>query len=277
MHSRAEKSKHGGRLCARSNPQPPIEAPGGKRVHRSSRLSLVRSACQDRIGPPLSRADNQRGEQPLRNIHGTLRPWSCAVLATALLLATQPAAADNSGGSRICEGPYALCSSAVCQAMAGDQTHVKCACEGPLNGLNIGDLSCKERTERLTSTFSLLDITSTRAKPAKSLISCAGENKNVWAFCLDAPCSADKGRLSCTCQLKSFSLGLCYFRQRVPSGQQGSSCRLRADMVLGVAGRADEWLFAIGALLRRPGETRLLPADRIAEPAEELGPRASHR
>jgi hypothetical protein len=141
------------------------------------------------------------GEQPLRNIHGTLRLWSCAVVATALLLATQPAAADNSGGSRICEGPYALCSSAVCQAMAGDQTHVKCACEGPLNGLNIGDLSCKERTERLTSTFSLLDITSTLTKPAKSLISCAGENKNVWAFCRDAPCSADKGRLSCTCQL----------------------------------------------------------------------------
>ena len=74
---------------------------------------------------------------------------------------------------------------------------MKCSCEGPLNGLSIGDSSCGSREDRLTSTFSLWDLTATRRKPAKTTISCNGENANKWAFCLDARCSADKGGVSC--------------------------------------------------------------------------------
>ena len=124
-----------------------------------------------------------------------------AVVAATALLTTNPAAADSSGGTRICEGPYALCSSAKCQPIGGDPAHVKCACEGPLNGLNIGDSSCQSRTDRLTSTFSLWDITATRRKPAKRSISCTGDNANKWAFCLDAPCGVENGAVACTCRL----------------------------------------------------------------------------
>ncbi len=137
--------------------------------------------------------------------HRKLRASACAALAGAALLASQPAGADNSGGSRICEGRYALCSSAKCQPIAGDPSHVKCSCEGPLNGLNIGDSSCESREDHLTSTFSLWDITATHRKPAKTTISCAGDNANKWAFCLDAPCGADKGAVSCKCQLSAAS------------------------------------------------------------------------
>ena len=121
------------------------------------------------------------------------------------LPAARPALADNSGGSRICEGRYALCSSAQCQPIAGDPAHVQCSCEGPLSGLNIGDSSCEAREDHLTSTFSLWDLTASGHKSAKTSISCIGANANKWAFCLDAPCSADKGAVSRKCQLSPAS------------------------------------------------------------------------
>ena len=130
---------------------------------------------------------------------------ACVALAATALLTINPADADSSGGTRICDGRYALCSSARCQPIDGDPTHVQCSCEGPLNGLNIGDSSCQSRTDRLTSTFSLWDITATRHKPAKRPVSSTGANANKWAFCLDAPCSADKGGVSCKCLLNAAS------------------------------------------------------------------------
>jgi hypothetical protein len=114
-------------------------------------------------------------------------------------------AADTSGGQRICDGPYALCSSARCQTVSGDPAHVICSCEGPLQGLNIGNSSCQSRTDRLTSTFSLRDPTPTGGKPAKPSLACTGANAGKWAFCLDAPCSVDKGTVSCRCSLKPAS------------------------------------------------------------------------
>jgi len=134
-----------------------------------------------------------------------LRLAEHVVLASVALLTIVPARADSSGGTRICEGQYALCSSAKCQAINGDPTHVKCFCEGPLNGLNIGDSSCQARTQQLTSTFSLWDLTATPRKPAKTPVSCTGADANKWAFCLDAPSSADRGGVSCACQLSPAS------------------------------------------------------------------------
>lgn len=124
-------------------------------------------------------------------------------IAVALaLLAAGAARADTSGGARICEGPYALCSSAKCQPIDGDPGHVTCACEGPLNGLNIGNSSCLERTQAPISTFSLWDLTATAGKHAKKSLTCAGENAGRWAFCLDGPCKTENGKVSCTCRLQ---------------------------------------------------------------------------
>jgi hypothetical protein len=38
-------------------------------------------------------------------------------------------------------------------------------------------------------------------KPAKASLACTGSNAGKWAFCLDAPCSVEKGAVSCRCQL----------------------------------------------------------------------------
>ena len=55
-----------------------------------------------------------------------LRLLACATLVVTILLPISARSADTSGGQRICDGPYALCSSAKCQAIDGDPGHVKC-------------------------------------------------------------------------------------------------------------------------------------------------------
>ena len=123
------------------------------------------------------------------------------LLGMTATIAMGPAQADGSGGTRICDGRYVLCSSAQCRRIPGDPTHVTCSCEGPLNGLNIGDSSCQSRTEKPTSTFSLYDLMAASNRRAKVPVSCSGANANTWAFCLDAPCIAAKGGVSCTCKV----------------------------------------------------------------------------
>lgn len=133
---------------------------------------------------------------------------SLVLQVTALIFAALlclPAFADSSGGQQICEGSYALCSSAACSKDESDPTKVSCICEGPLQGLNVGDSTCQQRAAQLTSTFSLWDLTATATKPAKSSLGCTGANAGEWAFCLDAPCTVTDGVVSCTCSLSTAS------------------------------------------------------------------------
>ena len=133
--------------------------------------------------------------------HKLLQLFVCTALVATALLPRIARGADTSGGQRICDGPYALCSSAKCQTIDGDPSHVQCVCVGPLQGLNIADSTCQARTDQLTSTFSLWDPTATGHKPAKASLACTGSNAGKWAFCLDAPCSVEDGAVSCRCQL----------------------------------------------------------------------------
>ena len=123
-----------------------------------------------------------------------------AVVALQLLWAGA-SRADSSGGQIICLGRYALCSSAQCTPVANDKEHVSCACEVPPESLNIGDSTCQQRAQRLTSTFSLWDLTATKDKKAKHALACAGDQAGAWAFCLDAPCTEKDGKATCTCKL----------------------------------------------------------------------------
>jgi hypothetical protein len=153
----------------------------------------------------LGKETPQQEGNAVRVHHKRLRLLACAALVLTILLPITARSADTSGGQRICDGPYALCSSAKCQAIDDDPSHVKCTCEGPLQGLNIANSSCQERTDQLTSTFSLWDPTATGHKPAKSSLACTGSNAGKWAFCLDAPCNVEKGTVSCRCQLNPAS------------------------------------------------------------------------
>jgi hypothetical protein len=128
---------------------------------------------------------------------------SFSLLALMFLLVSYASAADTAGGQTICLGRYALCSHAKCERIANDPGHVKCTCEGPLNGLNIANSSCQSRAQNLISTFSLKDLGVPDSPPAKRSLACTGDNAHEWAFCLDAPCNgnSDSGTVSCTCKL----------------------------------------------------------------------------
>ena len=127
------------------------------------------------------------------------------ILMGLLILTARSGNAADSGGQIICESRYALCSSALCKPIPGSSTEVSCACEGPLNGLNIANSSCKARTDMLKSTFSLHDPSTTGGKSAKSALACVGDNANAWAFCLDAPCTIEAGVATCRCMLQARS------------------------------------------------------------------------
>jgi len=108
---------------------------------------------------------------------------------------------DESGGQLICLGRYALCSSAECQPIENEDSAVLCDCELPPEGLNVGNSTCQSRAEKLTSTFSLWDLTATVDKPAKRALLCEGEPARAWAFCLDSPCTRKGDGARCTCPL----------------------------------------------------------------------------
>lgn len=130
---------------------------------------------------------------------------ACALLAVVLIAPQGARAADTTGGDTVCDGQYALCSSAQCHAIDGDPTRVTCDCEGPFRGQNVANTTCKSREKSLMSTFSMWDFTATATKTAKQSMFCGGANAGAWAFCLDAPCKVENGKTSCTCQLKPAS------------------------------------------------------------------------
>jgi hypothetical protein len=83
---------------------------------------------------------------------------------------------------------------------------VVCDCEIPPEGWNVGNSTCESRGQKLTSTFSLWDITKTPTKPAKRSLACEGANANAWAFCLDSPCeNTESGAARCSCTLAKAS------------------------------------------------------------------------
>jgi hypothetical protein len=70
----------------------------------------------------------------------------------------------------------------------------------------VGDSTCQSRAAKLTSTFSLWDLTATTSKPAKHSLGCTGDEGGEWAFCLDAPCDVGTdGSVTCHCKLNAAS------------------------------------------------------------------------
>lgn len=122
----------------------------------------------------------------------------------------------------VCVGPYALCATVTCGTIPDNTTHATCSCFGPYEGLNIGNTtSCKDRTDNLLSTFSLVNPYATRSRyssyhgqthEARPLyaFSCEGNDTAPWAECRDAPCSTESGRVTCTCPIVAASTNLYY-------------------------------------------------------------------
>jgi hypothetical protein len=109
-------------------------------------------------------------------------------LAVLLTVSGQAQSADFT----LCKGAYALCTSAKCTPVPGQEGTVACACE-VRTGYSAGRSNCeqpKDGGKQLQS----------RYFPVKSLSICA--NDRPWADCLGKPCTVDKNdptRAKCFC------------------------------------------------------------------------------
>ena len=123
-------------------------------------------------------------------------------LSIQILILATSALSTIIDGENYCLGPYALCSTSTCQPIPGNVT---CACEGPFKGINLGNTTCKARSESLISTFSLHEQFESPIQPPIYTFVCEGGNAGPWADCLDAPCSTASGSVVCTCPLQNAS------------------------------------------------------------------------
>jgi hypothetical protein len=95
---------------------------------------------------------------------------------------------------KVCESTYALCTTAACTPVEGDEDTVSCACEVK-TGYSAGEEPCSEKAETSKGTQ-----ISSRYYPIKSYVAC--DNDRPWAWCLDKPCIVDKSdptKAACAC------------------------------------------------------------------------------
>lgn len=199
--------------------------------------------------------------KPLKQA-GTLLTLALLAIAMLTLVAGAPQAAwaaNVSGGDTVCDGQYALCSSAQCHAIDGDPTRVTCDCEGPLRGQNIANTTCASREASLMSTFSMWDFTATATKAAKSSMLCAGPNAGAWAFCLDAPCTVQNGKTTCTCQLKPASD---YYTFTATCPGDASALKTACSQIWSAANKAeqDSGYAQLAAKVTNPAKISYCPA-----------------
>src|ERR1043165_4568215 len=134
------------------------------------------------------------------------------VLVTVLLVAAGPSpsgrpaamASPSDGGTAdggvvLCEGIYALCTTAMCAPVAGKEGLLSCKCSVQ-NGYSAGT-ACNEMrdTPQGKTIFS-------RYHPIQSYVAC--NNARPWAWCLDVPCVIDadnplQSTATCSCTVTS--------------------------------------------------------------------------
>lgn len=96
----------------------------------------------------------------------------------------------------VCKSTYALCTSAFCTAIPGNDKQVSCACTVE-TGYSAGLSPCQP----ITITPDGAQIVS-RYFPIRSYAVCS--NSRAWANCVDSPCLVDPNGSSfatCTCDL----------------------------------------------------------------------------
>lgn len=117
---------------------------------------------------------------------------SSAILA--LVLSAMPSRAED---FTLCEGLYALCTSAKCSSVEGEPDTVACACE-VRDGYSAGKDNCKP-----TEVTSYGTEVQSRYFPVKSLSICT--NDRQWADCLGKRCTIDEndpGKATCFCTIE---------------------------------------------------------------------------
>ena len=114
------------------------------------------------------------------------------ICATTLLCESAIAGKPN-----VCEGQFALCTTAKCSPIAGQKGLALCHCSVQ-NAYSAGYKSC----QKVTSTTADFQLIQSRYYPIQSYVTCS--NDHAWANCLDSPCvvdSNDPTRALCTCPI----------------------------------------------------------------------------
>jgi hypothetical protein len=120
-----------------------------------------------------------------------------SILFLALVTALGGCTAENSAEYIVCESTYALCTTAPCEPIAGQEGTVSCACEVK-TGYSLGEKPCQ--AERDTAEGKEIK---SRYFPIKSYAICA--NDRPWANCLDSPCivdPSDPSKATCACPVE---------------------------------------------------------------------------
>ncbi|KAF2167412.1 hypothetical protein M409DRAFT_22222 [Zasmidium cellare ATCC 36951] len=138
---------------------------------------------------------------------------------TSLLLLALPTllhAIETTSSPVLCNGPYILCSTALCTTIPGNSTYVTCTCQGPYTGLNIGITTCDDRETYNISSFSFENTASNIY-----VFPCEGANAGPWAQCNGALCDVpeDGGDITCACPLEVGEH--LYYGEECPSSEEG--------------------------------------------------------
>jgi hypothetical protein len=114
-----------------------------------------------------------------------------ALSSLVLLVSADYALAED---YTLCEGLYALCTSAKCSPVEGEEGTVACSCE-VRDGYSAGRDNCKRTDDTRAGA-----VIQSRYYPVRSLSIC--DNDRQWADCLGKRCTIDKndpGKATCFC------------------------------------------------------------------------------
>lgn len=127
----------------------------------------------------------------MRNMTRHFLSFGGLTLGAMLLLAKTPPQ------FRVCDGTYALCTTATCKDKGG--SFFSCTCN-VMEGLSAGGYSQECLYVPKVKPAEGVWIPS-RYYPIKSYLECPikGEKPRAWAFCLDSPCVIEKGKTTADC------------------------------------------------------------------------------
>jgi hypothetical protein len=116
------------------------------------------------------------------------------LIIVVFVMAGFPAATAQTQEFKVCKSKFALCTTAHCDPIPGNEKQVSCHCT-----VNTGYSAGQEPCQDVKQTSEGQEIRS-RYYPVKSYAICA--NDRPWAWCLDKPCIIDKNNpeaAACTC------------------------------------------------------------------------------
>lgn len=132
---------------------------------------------------------------------GLLFPFSQTNTASSSAPSPSPesppkAAGTPAPGFTICQGTFALCTSAKCTSQrTRNGLQVNCSCDVQQGAYSVGKKPCSDVPQSPPTPGQLIP---SRYSPITSMAVCP--NTGPWAFCLDKKCTVDQNTAKATCR-----------------------------------------------------------------------------